>query len=105
MHAELRIGDSKFMLADECPEKHIYAPKKENNTAVGMHLYVKKVDDVVKLAVKHGATLVREVTDMFYGDRSGTICDPYGHHWTISTHIEDVTPAQTRKRAEALFSK
>jgi PhnB protein len=98
-HAELKIGDGKVMLADECPEIGARGPKAYGGCAMGIHLYVKKVDDVVKKAKKLGAKVKRPVMDMFYGDRSGTIEDPYGHIWHISTHIEDLTQAQMRKRA------
>ncbi|HSW93226.1 MAG TPA: VOC family protein [Gammaproteobacteria bacterium] len=104
-HAELKIGDSKMMLADECPEMNAHAPKTQGGSAVSMHLYVKNVDVIVKAAVKAGAKLTRPVTDMFYGDRSGMLEDPFGHVWCVSTHIEDVTPAKVRKRAAEFYQK
>lgn len=104
-HTELKIGDSKIMLADSCPQSGALNPKEVGGTPVSIHLYVKDVDAVVNAAVKAGAKLIRNVEDMFYGDRSGGIIDPFGHNWYISTHIEDVTPAKMKKRAAELFNK
>ena len=104
-HAELKIGDARIMLADECPEMHARSPQTIGGTPVSIHLYIKDVDSVVKRAVAAGAKLLRTVEDMFYGDRCGAVEDPYGHTWFIATHIENVTPAQVRKRAEKLFAK
>jgi len=100
-HAELKIGDSLIMLADECGEKGALAPN--GNVGVSIHLYVKNADAVFNKAVSSGAKVIREVETMFYGDRNGMIQDPFGHTWCISTHVEDVTPAKMRKRAQALF--
>lgn len=102
-HAELKIGDAKIMLCDTCPEMNAYSPEKYDGSPVGIHLYIKKVDDVVKKAIKLGAKLERSVETMFYGDRSGTLKDPFGHTWYVSTHVENVTPAQVKKRAKELF--
>ncbi len=104
-HAELKIGDSRIMLADPCPEMGAHGPKAVGGSPVGIHLYIKDVDSVVKRAIAKGAKLTRAVENMFYGDRSGGIEDPYGHQWYISTHIEDVTLAQVKKRAAELFGK
>ncbi|MCS5711615.1 VOC family protein [Candidatus Berkiella aquae] len=104
-HAELKIGDSKIMLADEFPDMGACSPRAFGGCAVSIHLYTKNVDDVVKRAVAGGAKLLMPVMDMFYGDRSGSIEDPFGHRWYISTHIEDVTPATMRKRAAELYAK
>lgn len=104
-HAELKIGDSKVMLSDECLEMGSCSPQRCNGTPVGIHLYVKNVDDVVARAVAAGAKLARPVETMFYGDRSGSIEDPYGHKWYISTHVEDVSVATAKKRAAELFGK
>ncbi len=104
MHAELKIGDSIVMLADECPEKGIFGPDACQGSPIGMMVYTKKVDDFVKTAVKHGATLLKPVEDMFYGDRTGVIQDPFGHRWTIATHIEDVSVATVKKRAAAMYA-
>ncbi len=102
-HAELKIGDCMIMLADECPEKGAVSPK--GGSGVGIHLYVKNVDEVFKKAVSSGAKVIREIENMFYGDRNCAIEDPFGHQWFISTHIEDVTPAKMRKRAQELFGQ
>lgn len=104
-HAELKIGDAKIMLADEYPEMDVYSPKKYGGTSVIIHLYVKNVDTTIDKAISAGATLIRPIENMFYGDRSGTVIDPYGHKWDISTHIEDVSPAKMKKRVAELFSK
>ncbi|MBV9576525.1 MAG: VOC family protein [Gammaproteobacteria bacterium] len=104
-HAELKIRDTKIMLADECPEMQAHAPQNCGSSPVGIHIYVKDVDKTVAHAVKQGAKLIHEVADKFYGDRSGTLCDPFGHTWFVATHIENVTPAKIRKRAAAMFAK
>lgn len=101
-HAELLIGDSKFMLADSCPEMDIKAPESFGGSPVGIHLYVKDVDATAEQAVKHGAKIVRKIEDQFYGDRSGSIEDPFGHIWFIATHIEDVSESDMQKRMEAM---
>lgn len=104
-HAELKIGDAKFMLADEFPQMGAHSAKKIGGSPVCIHLYVKNADATVASAISSGATLTKPVQDMFYGDRNGMLQDPYGHNWCVSTHIEDVSPAQTRKRAAALFNQ
>src|SRR3954470_3391133 len=90
-HAELRIGETKIMIADEWPDHHAFGPRHYNGSPVSLTLYVKNVDATVALAVKQGAKLLRDVTDQFYGDRSGTIEDPAGHIWHVMTHVEDVS--------------
>jgi PhnB protein len=102
-HAELKIGDSKIMLADECHEMGAKSPKTVGGSPMSIHLYVKNVDATLKAAVSAGATILREVQDMFYGDRSGGLQDPSGHQWYVATHIEDVTPSQMKKRSAELF--
>lgn len=97
-HAELQIGDSKFMMGDECPQMNTFAPQANQRPPVGIHVYMKDVDAVIERAVDLGAKITRPTADQFYGDRSGGIEDPFGHHWYIATHIEDVTPAQMKKR-------
>lgn len=104
-HAELRIGDTKIMVADECPEMDARGPKAYNGSPVTLYLYVKNVDKVVEHAVSLGAQLLKPVQTMFYGDRCGALKDPYGHVWCVATHVEDVTPAALRKRAAALFGQ
>lgn len=105
VHAELKIRDSKIMLADECPEMKTRSPKTQGGCAVSIQLYVKNVDKVVERAVSAGAKLKRPVENMFYGDRCGCIEDPYGHQWHVSTHIEDVSTRELKKRAAQMFSK
>lgn len=100
-HAELRIGDSRLMLADEFPEMDFRSPQSIGGTAVMLHLYVEDVDTVVGRAVAAGGKVLRQVQDQFYGDRSGTVADPYGHVWNVSTHKEDVSPEEMRRRAAA----
>jgi len=98
-HAEVRIGDSIVMLADEHPEIDARGPKALGGSAVGLHGYVNDVDAVARQAVAAGARIVRPVQDQFYGDRNGTLEDPFGHRWHVSTHIEDVSAAELRRRA------
>ena len=98
-HAEIRIGDSIVMLADEHLEVNARSPKTVGGTPVSLHLYVKDVDAVARQATAAGAKVVRPVQDQFYGDRNGMLEDPFGHQWHVSTHIEDVSPAELRRRA------
>jgi PhnB protein len=102
-HAELRIGDSHVMLADEHPQMGARGPKTIGGSPVQLLIYVKDVDRTVADAVASGAKLVRPVENQFYGDRMGSIEDPFGHSWSVATHIEDVTPEEMQKRAEKLF--
>jgi PhnB protein len=103
MHAELKIGDSPIMLADEFPDMGAVSPKSLGGTPVGILLYVKDCDAVFKKAVAAGAEVDREVKDQFYGDRSGTVVDPFGHKWTIATHIEDISVEECNRRAAAFM--
>jgi PhnB protein len=98
MHAELQIGDSMIMLADENLQIDAKSPATLGGVASSLLLYVENVDAVTQKAVTAGAKLVRPVQDQFYGDRSGTISDPFGHVWTIATHVEDVSPEEMKKR-------
>lgn len=98
-HAEIRIGDSPIMLADEYPEMDARGPKSFGGSAVGIVLYVPDVDALFARAVKAGAKVKRPLQDQFYGDRSGTLVDPFGHVWTVSTHKEDLTPDEIARRA------
>ncbi len=102
-HAELLINDSRIMLADEFPEMGARGPGSIGGSPVQMMLYVNDVDATVTKAVDAGSTLVRPIKDQFYGDRSGSLEDPFGHHWTIATHIEDVSPDEMARRAAAAF--
>jgi PhnB protein len=102
MHAELIIGDSVVMLADENPPMGIMSPQTVGGHSTGLHLYVGgDVDAVVQRAVENGAKLLRPTKNQFYGDRSGTVLDPFGHLWTVSTHVEDVPPEEMKKRMAA----
>ena len=100
-HAELQIGDSRVMLADESPDGAWRSPQSAGGTPVTMVLYVADVDATFRSAVAAGARPVREVQDQFYGDRMGTVQDPFGHIWTIGTHVEDVPPDEIARRAAA----
>jgi PhnB protein len=100
-HAEITIGDSCVMLADEHPEIGALGPTTVGGTPVSLHLYVEDVDAVVACAVAAGATLTRPVADQFYGDRVGGITDPFGHRWSIVTHKEDLSPEELQRRAAA----
>jgi PhnB protein len=99
-HAELRVGDSHIMLADENPEMGYSAPPPGSKIPLGLLVYVDKVDEAFKKAVDLGATVEREVVDQFYGDRTGGIVDPFGYRWYIATHIEDVSPEEMKRRME-----
>jgi PhnB protein len=101
-HAELQIGDSLIMLADEHPEMGALGPRKVGGSSVGIHLYLADVDAATDRAVTGGAKLTRPVANQFYGDRLGTIEDPFGHIWHISTHIEDVSHEEIARRAAAM---
>jgi len=98
-HAEIRIGDSRIMLADEHPEIQALSPKTVGGSPVSIHLYVEDVDAAVERAVGAGAKLVRPVADQFYGDRVGGIEDPFGYRWFIATHKEDLAMDEIRRRA------
>ena len=100
-HAEIKIGDSVIMLADEHPSMGYRSPRSLGGSSVSILLYLEDVDGVFERAVKAGAKAQRPVMDQFYGDRSGTLEDPFGHVWTIATHVEDVEPEEMKRRAEA----
>jgi PhnB protein len=104
-HAELKFGDSFVMMADEHPEIGAVGPKTLGNTSVGLLLYVEDADKTVEHAVSLGATIKKLVVDQFYGDRMGTIEDPFGHKWSIGTHIEDVSPEEMKQRMAAMEKK
>jgi len=99
-HAELRVGDALFMLADEFPEMNFRSPQSLGGTPVNIVIYVENVDELVKQAENAGAKVLRPPADQFYGDRSGTVEDPFGHVWHLSTHIEDLSAAELRQRAK-----
>ncbi|MBI1784991.1 VOC family protein [Candidatus Sumerlaeota bacterium] len=102
-HAEIRLGDSVIMLADEFPEFGGKAPQTLGGSPVVIHLYVEDVDAFCKRAVAAGAKQLNPVENQFYGDRSGQLEDPFGHLWWVATHIEDVPPGEMEKRAAAMF--
>jgi PhnB protein len=101
-HAEIEIGDSVIMLADESPEMGAKSPTSLGGTPMGICLYVTDADAVFQRAVSAGAKVERPLQNQFYGDRSGTIVDPFGHKWTIATHVEDVTPEEIGRRMAAM---
>ena len=101
-HAELQLGDSLIMVADEAPQLGIHGPRTVGGTPVTISVYVEDVDGVVERAVQAGATVLRPVEDQFYGDRSGQFEDPFGHRWSVATHVEDVTPEEMGRRAAEL---
>jgi PhnB protein len=103
-HAELEIGDSLVMLSDPFPQASTRTPKELGGTSASVFLYVEDVDAVVKQAVDAGATITMEVEDQFWGDRFGTIQDPFGHLWSIATHVEDVPPEEMAERAKAAMA-
>jgi PhnB protein len=103
-HAELAIGDSRIMLSDPFPQASTRPPKELGGTSAGVFMYVENVDAVVKQAVDAGATVTMEVADQFWGDRFGTITDPFGHVWSIATHVEDVPPEEMAERAKAAMA-
>ncbi|MCJ0873042.1 VOC family protein [Streptomyces sp. AP-93] len=98
-HAELELGSSVIMLADEYPDIGFRSPKSVGGTPVTLHVYVEDVDAVFAKALARGATELRPIRDEFYGDRTGQFEDPFGHRWSIATHIEDVPPDEMEKRS------
>jgi PhnB protein len=101
-HAEIKIGDSHVMLADECPDMNVRSPEAFGGTPVALLLYVEDVDAVAESAVAAGAKITSPLEDKFYGDRMGQLVDPFGHIWAIATHTEDVSPEELQKRAAAM---
>ncbi len=101
-HAEMKIGDSPFMLSDEHPEMGYRGPKSLGGSAVGIMIYVDDVDTIYKQALEAGGTELKALQDQFYGDRSGTLTDPFGHVWTVATHKEDVSPEEIEKRLASM---
>ncbi len=105
-HAEIRIGDSSVMLADDCGGQASFRnPGALAGSSIGLHVYCENVDALFARAVEAGAKVIRPLQDQFYGDRSGTLEDPFGHVWFLATHIEDVPPEEIGKRAEACFKQ
>jgi PhnB protein len=103
-HAELQLGDSVIMLSDEYPEMNLQSPRTLGGTPVTVSVYVEDVDSVVERAVGAGAKVLRPVADQFYGDRAGQLEDPFGHRWSVATHVEDVSPEEMAKRAAEAMS-
>jgi PhnB protein len=104
-HAELTLGDSMIMLADEHPEMGHRGPHAYNGSAITLMVYVPDVDATVKTAVANGAKVIRPLENQFYGDRMATLEDPFGHHWHVATHVEDVPPDELARRAAAVMGK
>ena len=102
-HAELEIGSSMIMLADEHPEMNVRGPKSVGGTPVTVLVYVEDVDRAFERALKAGAKELRPVQNQFYGDRSGQFEDPFGHQWNVATHVEDVPPDEMAKRAAKMM--
>jgi PhnB protein len=103
-HAELEIGDSLVMLSDPFPQATVRPPKELDGTSSSVFMYVEDVDAVVEQAIGAGATVTMEVADQFWGDRFGTVSDPFGHVWSIATHIEDLTPEEIAERGKAAMA-
>jgi PhnB protein len=97
MHAMIRIGDSNVMLVDEFPDYGSLGPKALHGSPVTLHLYVEDVDAVIKRAVDAGAKITMPVADMFWGDRYGRLEDPFGHHWSVATHLRDLSPEEMQQ--------
>lgn len=102
-HSELQLGSAVVMVSDEYPEMGVLGPKAIGGTAVTISLYVEEVDATFAAAVAAGAEVIEGVEDRFYGDRSGQISDPWGHRWSLATHLEDLTTDELLSRAEAMF--
>ena len=100
-HAEIKVGDSPIMLADEFPDMGFLSPETIGGSPVSLYVYVEDVDKFTGKAVAEGLTVVKPVADQFYGDRSGSFKDPFGHTWGFATHIEDLTPEEVNERAAA----
>jgi PhnB protein len=104
MHAEIQIGDSRVFLNDEFPDMGAISPLGLKGSPVTIHLYVEDVDRVFQQAVQAGAKVGMPLADQFWGDRYGTIVDPFGHHWSIASHVKDMTPEEMQKAAAAAFA-
>ena len=104
-HAEIEIGNSKLMLADEFPEMNSLSPKTMGGSPVGLFLYANDIDKIFSQAVAEGAKVLMEVEDQLWGNRYGSLEDPFGHGWSLSTHIKDLTEEELKKAGEATFAK
>jgi len=105
MHAEIQIGDSRIFLNDECPDMGVVSPLALKGSPVTLHLYVEDADKTFQQAVQAGAKVMMPLADQFWGDRYGVVTDPYGHRWSIGSHMKDMTPEEMQKAATAAFSK
>ncbi|HZE79036.1 MAG TPA: VOC family protein [Nitrososphaeraceae archaeon] len=105
MHADLKIGDSVFMLTEESPDMKALSPESIGGSPISLYVYVKDVDAVFNHAVSEGATMLHPVRDQFYGDRAGYLKDPFGHLWSIATHKKDLSPDELRKAGQAFFEE
>jgi PhnB protein len=105
MHASIRIGDSVIMLNDEMPEWNTFGPKSLKGSPVTIHLYVDNVDATVERAVKAGAKITMPVDDMFWGDRYGKLEDPFGHHWSVATHVRDVSTDEMQQAMKKMAAQ
>ncbi|WP_027158891.1 VOC family protein [Methylobacter luteus] len=103
-HAEIRIGDSSLMLSDACDQSPLRNPQSQGGSSIGLYLYVADVDAQFAKAVGAGAKVISPLLDQFYGDRTGTLEDPFGHIWYLASHIEDLSHEEISRRAETLFS-
>jgi len=103
-HAEIQIGNARVMLADEAPQMGHKSPQTLGGSGTGLMLYVDDVDGTFQRAVSAGGTVAQQVKNQFYGDRSGTVVDPFGHKWTIATHVEDVSMEEIERRMQAMAS-
>jgi PhnB protein len=104
-HAEIKIGNATIMLADEYPENGVTGPRTLGGTTVAIHIHVGNVDEAFAQAVAAGATVVRPLKDQFYGERSGTVRDPFGHEWLLGGHLETMTTDEMQRRYNALFKQ
>ena len=105
MHAELKIGDSVFMLTEESSDMKALSPESIGASPVSLYVYVKDVDSVFNQAVSEGATILHPLKDQFYGDRSGYLKDPFGHLWSIATHKKELSPDELKKAGQAFFEE
>ena len=105
MNADLKIGDSIVLMSEEFPDMKVLSPQSLGGSSVTIHIYAENVDAKFKQAVSAGATVVMPVMDMFWGDRYGQLADPFGHRWSIATHVEDLTSDEIQKRGQAVFAE
>ena len=105
MHAELKIGDTKFFLSDESTDMGNVSPQSLGGTAVSLNLYTTDCDATFKTAIAAGATVKMPLADQFWGDRYGKLEDPFGHHWSVATHVRDVTPEEMKKAMQQMSAQ